>query len=496
MKGKLFLGWCVSLCLTLGVVARAGASVTLFPQPQPVSVVMMSDFHFDPFRDPAKVPALRAAPVMQWTKILDDPDSTTQAADYAALQTACHARGVDSSWGVLESTLKAVHAQQPSPLFVTVTGDLLTHNFDCRLKTLMPDATPADVTAFAAKTVEFLAKTLHDSFPNAPVYLALGNNDSGCTNYKQSSGSPFVKEVSRAIALDFTKPSDENFAVRAFSERGDYSVLLPHSMRRTRLVVLQDVFQAPAFKGCDGEPTQNVVNEQNKWLREQLLAAKREHQTVWVMAHIPPGIDTYASFHKFVAAPAKMCSQDAPTMLLQSDDLARTITDFAPIVKLAIFAHTHMDEIKLLHNEQGAAVPAKLIPSVSPVNGNTPAFVVAKVQPNTAVMLDYAVYAASNVKATSWSEQYRFTTAYGMPDFSADSVSQVASRLAKDKSGTDPMSQTYQRWFFSGDNGEYARGLKAVWPGYACAITEDGGPVFQECMCPAKAEKASTKAGQ
>ena len=37
---------------------------------------MLSDLHFDPYRDPAKVPALRAAPVMQWTKILNEYSRT------------------------------------------------------------------------------------------------------------------------------------------------------------------------------------------------------------------------------------------------------------------------------------------------------------------------------------------------------------------------------------------------------------------------------------
>ncbi len=456
---------------------------------------MLSDLHFDPYRDPAKLSALRAAPVMQWAKILGDPDSVTQAADYASVQSACHARGVDSSWAVVLSSLHAAHTQQPQPLFVTVSGDLLTHNFDCRLKTLAPEATPADVAAFASKTIAFLAQQLHETFPGIPVYLTLGNNDSGCSNYHQSPGSPFVRQVSATVAADFTKAREVKTAVRAFSERGDYSVLLPKRMHNTRFIVLEDVFQSPGFGGCGSDPVENAAGAQNRWLREQLIAAKREHQTVWVMAHIPPGVDTYASYHKFIKDPSKMCAAEPPTMMLASDDLARTLTEFAPIVKLAIFAHTHMDEIKILHSAGGEAIPAKLVPSVSPINGNVPAFVVAKVQPHTAVMLDYAVYAASDGKATSWSEEYRFSKAYGMPDFSGGSVSQMASRLATDKTGTDPVSQTYQRWFLAGDTGDFARGLKAVWPGYACAIVEDGGPVFQQCMCP-EGTTPDTKAAQ
>ena len=142
MKGITARCWMVLASAFLGMVGFAEAS--LLPEPHPVSVVMLSDLHFDPYRDPAKVSALRGAPAMQWAKILSDPMSVTQTQDYLSLQTACHARGVDSSWDVIESSLKAAHTQDPEPLFVTVSGDLLVHNFECRTKTLDPTATVAD----------------------------------------------------------------------------------------------------------------------------------------------------------------------------------------------------------------------------------------------------------------------------------------------------------------------------------------------------------------
>lgn len=486
----------VLCCLLAGT--GPGHALPLIPPARPVNVVMLSDLHFDPYRDPAKVSELRKAPVADWARILSAPDSPTQAADFEHLQTACHARGVDSSWGVIRSSVQAAHTQQPEPLFVTVSGDLLTHNFDCRLKTLDATATAADVSLFAMKTVGFLSLYLRESFHGSPVYLALGNNDSGCTNYHQTPNSPFLHGVDDSVAANFTQPEDRVTALRAFSERGDYSVLLPKSMHRTRLIVLQDVFESPGFGGCDGKPNDNAATAQIDWLREQLISAKKDHQTVWVMAHIPPGVDTYASFHKFTKAPQTMCSAGVPklTMMLTSDGIARTLTDFAGTVKLAVFAHTHMDEIKLLHNEQGASVAAKLVPSISPVNGNTPAFVVATVQPQTALMLDYAVYTASDVTASSWTEEYRFSNAYQMPNFSADTVSQMATRMSRDKTGTDEISTTYQRWFLPGDDGSFAKGLKSIWPSYACAVAEDGGPVFERCMCGDASTAAAAKQAQ
>ena len=497
MQGKITASFFVVMLACLSLCCGPAWSLTLVPQAQPVPVVMLSDLHFDPFRDPAKVQALRSAPLLQWVKILDDPDSVTAPVEFARLQTACHARGVDSSWAVIKSSLRAAHAQAPSALFVTVSGDLLTHNFDCRLKTLDPQVTPEQVSAFAAKTLAFLAEQMHATFKAAPVYLALGNNDSGCANYHQTPGSEFLRSVDASIAGEFSRAHDQAVVMRAFSERGDYSVLLPKSMHDTRLIVLQDVFASPGFAACGTEAANtDAAAQQLKWLRLQLISAKKDGQKVWVMAHIPPGVDTFASFHRYISKPETLCSGATPVMMLSSDDLAKTLTDFAGTVRLAIFAHTHMDEMKLLHSEQGLSVAAKLVPSISPVNGNKPAFLVAQVQPRTAVMLDYAVYAASDRKASSWNEEYRFSTAYHMPEYSADTVAQIASRLARDKSGTDDLSVTYRRWFLPGDDGEYARGLKAIWPSYACAVQEDGGPAFHECMCPTSAAPSDGKAAQ
>jgi sphingomyelin phosphodiesterase acid-like 3 len=259
--------------------------------------------------------------------------------------------------------------------------------------------------------------------------------------------------------------------------------------------VLQDVFESPGYGSCDGDANQNATKDQVNWLREQLQAAHRLHQKVWVMAHIPPGVDAYASFHKYVNAPEKLCSVTAPTMLLRSDSLAQTLLEYAPEVRLAIFAHTHMDEIKLLRGAHGAAIGAKLVPSISPVNGNKPAFVIASVQPNTAVLMDYTVYTAGDAQASSWSEEYRFSQAYGQPDFSSHTVAAMATKMAEDKTGDDALSQTYQRWFLPGDDGTFAHGLKAIWPGYACAVTQDGGEAFQDCMC-GKGGPATAKAAQ
>src|SRR5580704_4131983 len=67
------------------------------------NVVLLSDIHLDPFHDPAKFSQLNAAPAEQWSAILNSAPSATQAADYAALQKACKAKGIDTPAVLLTS---------------------------------------------------------------------------------------------------------------------------------------------------------------------------------------------------------------------------------------------------------------------------------------------------------------------------------------------------------------------------------------------------------
>jgi len=251
--------------------------------------------------------------------------------------------------------------------------------------------------------------------------------------------------------------------------------------------VLQDIFEAKRYASCSGAPDKSAAKAQIDWLRGQLSDAAAKHEVVWVMAHIPPGIDAYSTLTKF----ADVCGGEKPTMFLGSKDLADVLTEYAGTVRLGLFAHTHMDEMKLLHDDaEGAArVPIKLVPSITPVNGNNPAFTVAKVDPRTATLVDYSVYAANNKTGvgTVWSREYTYSATYKLPDYSADSAAKLMDGFVRDKAGTSAASQAYQQYFFVGDPGISANlkaaAMRMVWPGYACSMTEGGADGFRKCAC-------------
>jgi sphingomyelin phosphodiesterase acid-like 3 len=115
------------------------------------------------------------------------------------LQQTCKVRGEDTNYTLLASSLKAMHAQAAGAHFITISGDLISHAFSCKWGIAMPNAKPAEYEAFVVKTLEYVLSAFRAEFPAAPVYAALGNNDSNCGDYKFDANSSFLAAASKAF---------------------------------------------------------------------------------------------------------------------------------------------------------------------------------------------------------------------------------------------------------------------------------------------------------
>lgn len=468
--------------------------------PGTVPALLLADIHFDPFHNPRLVPQLRAAPIERWPAILDRGNGLKADARLAEVELACHSPRLDTNWYLLKTALTAARDAEAHPLFVTLGGDLLTHQFTCRFQKLNPGSTPADLSAFAAKTLAFVSMEMRLAFPKVPIYITLGNNDSGCADYRETPGSPFMTGAVGSLAHAATQAGSARATatlLATVSPEGDYSVVLPAPIQHGRLLVLQDIFDASWYGPCGGGPYTRVQEKQQiAWLRAQLTSARAHGESVWVMGHIPPGVDVYGSFTKYVLRPKELCSA-AELNLLADDALADTLMDFADVVRLGLFAHTHMDELRLLRrpatkDEKGADVPAgtvpiKIVPSITSFYGNHPAFLVAAIDPRTLLLKDWRTVVSPDASGSAppWKETYRFTAAYNLPDFSAASAATLADGFTAGPDGKSARSAFFRDHFYAGGMGLYALGLQQIWPAYACAVRETRQASFHECLCPA-----------
>ena len=449
----------------------------LVAQPD-LSAVLLSDLHFDPLHDPAKVARLAEAPVEAWEKILAEPDSPTQAADFSAMQTECSARGVDPDNALLTSTLRAAHEHAPDARFVTVTGDLLVHDFGCRYHAMTHGkAVPGTGTLLIEKSVNYVIDRVDAAFPATPVYFVLGNNDSSCGDYRLAPHDRFLAATSAGVlhGLRGTSPAELKTAQQTYEQGGFYSVPLA-GLEKTRVLAIDDIYSSALYADCASAQSASEAAEQIRWLDHELTAAKEHGEKVWLLGHIPPGPDAFSTLKHL----RSMCSRP-PTMFLASDALADTLARHADVIRIALFAHTHEDEVRLLERAgTPAAVPIKLVPAVSAINGNLPAFTLAKVNRASATLEDYTVYMLPDGRPSSpWTREYSFRDTYHLPDFSTASVRTLVEQLQADKGGAQPESQAYQKFFLTGESSP----LFLVWPQYTCALTHDRAADFKQCMC-------------
>ena len=462
-----------------------------------VPVVMLSDIHLDPFHDPAKVPALVEAEPSKWAAILSAPASATQAEDFAAVQSACNYKGStaeDSSYALFTSALAASRTQHP--VYVTVTGDLLVHNLDCRYRAALklPKSTSDDESlsaAFAEKTTNFVIQQVEAAFNGIPVYIALGNNDSRCNHNRMDLHDEFLQATALSVIEGLTgiSAAERKKALATYSSAGYYSVRMGAPMQKTRLLVIDDIFLMTHYADCEAdEHDQRGADETIAWLKAQLDSAHKRHEKVWVMGHLPPTINASGSLSKLGA----LCTGESKAAAyLSSGQLADLLMAHAADLRLALFGHTHMDEFALLGNAS-AGVPIRIVPSITPVSGNNPSFTFSAIDPAAARLRDYTVYMASNKTGidANWNVEYKFTESFHEPDFTPGSLSHLIARLTADSAGETAESRSYINNFGKGLSskviGAYVPALVPVWSGYSCGFTNTTPESFKACVCKQK----------
>jgi sphingomyelin phosphodiesterase acid-like 3 len=371
----------------------------------------------------------------------------------------------------------------PDAKFITLSGDLIAHRFSCKYKKLMPQSTPEEYRQFVEKTIKFVLDSLRTAFPAVPVYAALGNNDSDCDDYKLDTNSDFLAQTGVFVAEGFPA-SQRRDAQRTFAAEGYYSVSLPVPLEHTRLLVLDDVFMSRKYTTCSGKADPAGAEAQIDWLRQQLIKARQKKERVWVMAHIPPGIDPFSTAIKL----RNVCGGKAPDLFLNSDALPNLLAEVGDVIQLAIFGHTHMDEMRLLKTSGEDAVASqpgvavKMVPSISPIDGNTPSFTVALIDSPSAKLADFKVFASSNetgIDAT-WKEEYDYAEAYKQSDFSAESLTRLVAGFQADSDASTEATKTYLRNYYVRDR---SLELRLFWTQYVCAVSTYSIDAYRQCRC-------------
>ena len=478
---------CAELSAQTAIPARAAVAA-----PATIPAIFLSDIHFDPFLDPTKVAALNAAPASEWPRILAAPSGPAITAAQQSALSACRADkdlGPDTSNALWQSTLAELKRTAATSRFVIISGDLLAHHFLCKYKVLVPNHDDAGYLTFSLNTAAYVLTTLHAALPGVPIYTALGNNDSGCTdNSLAADNDPFLADLAPVVAgVANLSPPVRTFAEHDFAAIGSYNApltALPH----TRIVSFDDVYLTAKFTTCAGPADPTPGARAMAWLKTQLEQARVAQDRVWFVGHIPPGVDLYGTVRKLT----NVCGGAKATMFLGSDELEQTLADYSDVVRLALFGHTHDDELRLLTPKLDGVgsdgVPLKITASLTPIHGNRPTFTLARVNPATATLADYTVMMSSEPTTTpiTWSREYNYSTTYHQPAFDPASLTRLLTDFQADPGDKQPMSFAYTRQYYPADAPTAVANaaiIASAWQPYACSLNHITAKSFAACTC-------------
>ena len=456
----------------------------------PNVALVVSDIHFNPMADPGLVTKLEAAEPSQWQTILSRSKSTSFS-QY----------GQDTNWWLLRSSLDQMQKTQPRPAVVLFTGDSLAHQFPHLFQSATQDSDRLRYRKFVLKTMQFLALQLRQRFPISRIVITPGNDDDDCGNYTVEADGAFLHDTA-PIARELAKGSEE---VRSSWEHlGSFDV--PHpTLQGVRIISLNTIFFSDKYQsqkfsaGCAVVPSE-APSEAFAWLQSRLKEAQDAHEKVWLMFHIPPGIDPFTSLKTYSmlrksnptqAASPQLCTSAVvplwvPTRTAQFDELLQqyhaTIT--------AVFAgHTHNDDFRLT-NRASADSPSILInPPISPVYNQNPAFrtiVFAK----DGSLADTTVYFLSNLTLASsttpgeWQKEYQFSQEWKLAGINTATLTALDAKIRNDESVRNQWLRLYNV------SSSAARILPGTAPGLYCAIDELSRPDYSQCYCPVQPQPA------
>jgi hypothetical protein len=431
--------------------------------------LVISDVHFNPFLDPGLFAELGKRPASEWAQVLE-----------SSLSRGVSQYGSDSNYPLLKSALVAAANNCPHPDFILYVGDSLAHNWKSQYEKLAPRSShedPAAYQAFTAKAVDFLALEFHRHFPGVSILPAVGNEDAYCGDYEVQPAGPFLEMFARVwMALPGPALEPPEFQTN-FSRGGYYSALLP-SLFKHRVVVLNSVFFSNQYENACGSDADTPGDDEMAWLAATLETASRAQEKVWLVMHIPVGINDYNTVKEAGSGPVEFWLPGYSTQFI------KLVEKFRNTIQMVFSGHTHMDDFRVIEAERTGLAVNKLVPSISPIFRNNPGFQVYRYDRKSGAIRDYCTYYLSNLSTAGkptefeqvkWEREYRFSEGYHQPALDISAVVAIARALKTDAS----VQSLYTRFYsVSGPPGFDSLTLSA----YSCAILHTTLEEFEKCQ--------------
>jgi sphingomyelin phosphodiesterase acid-like 3 len=443
-------------------------------------LLIASDLHFNPFADPTLVAELASAPARKWEAILNRSSSTTYSS-----------YGQDTNWWLLRSALEAMRKTDPDPALIMITGDLLAHGFPQAYAKTVHDAKPEHYRAFVSKTVSFVTAELRQRYSKSQILITPGNNDDECGDYDIEGGGPFLKDSARPagnLARTHGRFTADWKALGSFTVR-------PRSVPGVRIISVNSVFfsnkyQAQNFADSCSPVDSKAATRTFAWLESILSRAAQNHEKVWLMFHIPPGIDGYSTMVRYRSlsqgGDAKdLCGRAIVPMWKPywTDLFQHLVAEYQTTITAMFAGHDHTDDFRVLGSKNDAQF-VLINPPVSPIYGQNPAFRVVTFAPGGR-LVDQNTYYLTNLQAAQsdvpgvWIKEYSFQEKWHSERLDAASLNTIYDQIRSD---TEASTQWLTLLNVSSAHDHVpANGVRTL----ECAIEALDPASYKVCYCPA-----------
>ncbi|MGB7549627.1 MAG: metallophosphoesterase [Terracidiphilus sp.] len=395
-------------------------------------VLAFSDLHFNPLYDnnPKLISDLIAADASQWASIYEISTITTPSAP-----------GADTNYPLLVLSLASIRKNLGASPLILYTGDLLGHKipYYFQLYTGITDTTA--MQNFTDKAVAFVTQQIRAAAGDVPVFFAVGNCDS-YTGY--GPDSTFLASTADFFYSQLLNGSADHQAFLASFTAGGYYSAEPVG---TNLMVigLNTIEFSPLVQNPDGsENDAAAVDAELAWFDTQLASAQAAGKRVWLLMHAPPGADE-GTTARSVDDAGHLASA---TMMWEPNYQAtfmRTIAKYPGVIALTLAGHTHMDEYRIM----SAGNVVNIIPGISPVFGNDPAFKVFVMDSASLAPVDYSSFNYDlGAMSNGFSNYYRFSDAYPSNGYVGSSLESLCTALV----ANNALQSLYRGYFYSGNN--------------------------------------------
>lgn len=226
---------------------------------------------------------------------------------------------------------------------------------------------------------------------------------------------------------------------------------------------------------------------QFKWLRQKLKEAVEAARTVWIIGHVPPGMETYGY------TPLWKEEYVVSYLNIVEDSF------LSSCIGAQLFGHTHRHEFRVLQNAPNSTGPLLIGGAVSPVFDNNPNFIVVEYSRTNGKMLNYQFYYTELIGNTTLNWHKGFDALDIFPVLRSSTASKGITNkhvkeLTKELVHDDDTWLSYAMWYAGKYRNEYQicsdqQDAEQKWRckiSYVCAMSEALSTGYSSCMTTAK----------